>query len=359
MSTTDIITIVITAVGLIALCLAFTFLFHHYYASEINKIETGQKDIFLLDDTLMESKKKHKKMRKVFSVIRQVISYIVLIIVIFFFGVAIVNKVQGETTFVNNTSLIVIASGSMSERNSEAVINNNLTNQFNTYDVIGLSKYSSKDDVKLYDVIAYTSKDGSTTVVHRIVSLTVGEDGELQIITQGDSNTTTDTGTTYNNYLTYDKIIGYYNGTRIQGVGIVVYFLQSAAGIMTIVSIVYCFLMYDFLSRRYEKSVNKRSAELLELVNFDFDDEAALDEAEVTYHEALIYKGQAYYFADNQFVEKGEAPLYSEPVYMRKREGGEKEIYVKDVVTMDVQHINQRTLNSLEVDEDDENQGDE
>lgn len=357
MSSTDIITLVITGVGLLALCIVFTFLFAHYYGNETEKVTTGQKDIYLLDDLLVENKKKHKTIRKVFGWIGKIFSYIVMLVIIFFFGVALVNRINGVTTFVGGQSLIVIATGSMSSKNdaNPYLDENNLDNQFNAYDIIGISTYESQDDVKLYDVVAYKANDGRV-IVHRIVNfLYDSETSELLgYITRGDANSADDTGSLYTNYLPYSSIIGHYNETRIQGLGMVIYFLQQPAGVMTIVSVVYCFVMYDIFSRKYQHAVYTRSNELATLVDFDLDDEKALDDAEVTFHEAIIYKGKAYYFADNKFVEAGSAPLYEEPVYMRKDPRGHRDIYVKDSLTNDIHHISPQTLKGLEIDDVDE-----
>ena len=71
----------------------------------------------------------------------------------------------------------MIASGSMSEKNNEYVKDNEeLNNQFDTYDMIGISKYGSQNDVKLYDVVAYKNKK-DITIVHRVVQIKTFEDG--------------------------------------------------------------------------------------------------------------------------------------------------------------------------------------
>ena len=197
-----------------------------------------------------------------------------------------------------NTSLVVIASGSMSEKNEENTYLSSLNNQFNTYDIIGITKYDSQNDISLYDVVAFKNDEG-ITIVHRIIDIEE-VNGEEVYITRGDANSVSDNGSQYDDYLHYENIIGYYNGTRIQSVGIFVVFLQSNAGIITIVAIAYCLIMFDYYSNKYDEAIKNRTDLLVNSLQYDLSNEE--NEARLIKLENLIYKNKLVKFVDGKYL---------------------------------------------------------
>lgn len=306
MTSVDVIVLVITLLCLISFCGVFTILFNHYYKSNINLINSGKEDIDLIDNAIYEENQSKNKFSKVIKIITKIVSSIVLVVIVAIFSISLINKVKDDGIIFGNSTLMVIASDSMSKKNNDIVSSNSsLNNQFNTYDIIGISKYSNQDEVKLYDVVAFKNKN-NVTIVHRIVKINIDEQTkEVTYLTQGDSNLYPDntSGSQYIGYLSYDKIIGKYNGTRIQGLGIFVIFLQSPAGIVTIISLVYCLIMYDYLSNKYKKAIVDRTNVLIDLIDYDLNKEH-VDDVITSYNETLIYKDQLYSFKDGKFLGK-------------------------------------------------------
>lgn len=311
MTSVDVIVLVITLLCLISFCGVFTILFHHYYKSNINLINSGKEDIDLIDNAIYEENQSKKKFNKVIKIITKTCGYIVLVFIVAIFSISLVSKIKNDSIVFGNSTLMVIASDSMSKKNNDIVkSDSSLNNQFNTYDIIGVSKYSNQDDVKLYDVVAFKNKN-NVTIVHRIVQVNIDEQTkQVTYLTQGDSNLYPDntSGSQYVGYLSYDKIIGKYNGTRIQGLGIFVIFLQSPAGIVTIISLVYCLIMYDYLSNKYKKAIVDRTNLLIDLIDYDLNKEE-VDDVVTSYHETLIYKDQLYSFKDGKFLGKEKTDL--------------------------------------------------
>ncbi len=301
MSSIEIISLIVTIICLLSFCIAFTFLFRHYFLTSIEAINLGKEDRDIIEIAKQEYIDSKNKKNKVLSIVSKVASYLVLAIVVAFFGISLYSRFSNNLIPSGNSTLVVIASGSMSNKNAnnEYVQDPSINNQFNTYDIIGISKYTSVNDVKLYDVVAYKSKQG-TTIVHRVINI-VDIDGKIFFETQGDANASKDSNIYYDGYLSYDEIYGYYNGLKIPGLGVFVVFLQSNAGIITIFAIIYCFFMYDFYSDKYKKSIETRTSYLVEKLKIDFAEDINLDEQlKVTYYEKLDYKGKTYIF------EKGE-----------------------------------------------------
>lgn len=328
MSTIEIITLIITVVCLISFCVVFTILFHHYYRSNTDAVSSGKEDIDLIDNAIDEEKAKKSKPKKVAKITGKVISYVVLAGVFALFAISLVAKIKDDSMLIGDSTVLVIASGSMSERNNDVVKSNpELTNQFDTYDMIGISRYKSQDEVALYDVIAFKNKS-NVTIVHRIVEIHVdASSGETSYLTQGDSNLYADNtnNSQYSGYLPYKKIIGKYDGRRVKGVGVFVVFLQSPAGIVTVCSIIYCVLMFDHFSGKYKKAIESRTNMLVKLIDYDFSKENANDISS-NYHETLLYKGQIYTFKDGEYVGKEESGveckrLDDRMVFIKKENG--------------------------------------
>lgn len=349
MSSTDIITLIVTIVCLVSFSAVFTILFHHYYKTNTEEVLSGKEDIELIDNAIDEEKEKRNKTKKTFKLVGKIASRVLLgaIFVIFLF--AIVAKIRDNSMPFGDSTAIVIASGSMSQKNNDYVKNNDdLNNQFDTYDIIGLSRYHSQEDVKLYDVVAYKNKK-NVTIVHRIVEIKTDSEGNVTYLTQGDSNTSADNvgGSQYSGYLTYDKIIGYYNGTRLKGIGIFVIFLQSPAGIVTVLSIVYCLFMFDTLSSKYKRAIEERTNMLIGLIDYDLS-EGTEKNLTGNFSETLFYKGNAYTFQDGKFVSKEELneneKLTDHMVFVKSQDG-------KNTVTVtDTRDNSSKVYNDVEED---------
>lgn len=319
MSTTEIISLVITCVGVVCFATAFTILYRTYAHSSIVQIESGKRDIELIDKALNEKSENYKRKKKRNSVIKTVIFAVVLAILIPLFVFALYTRFGGGTFF--NKSVMVVASGSMSMKNeaNPYLEENGLDNQFKTYDIIVLEKVEAPSDLKLYDVIAYRNNEG-INVIHRIISLNQS-DGELRFTTRGDANNETDTYQPK-----FDDVIGRYTGARIAGVGIVIMFLQDYAGMITVASLLYCLFMIDAVYRRIERAEKGRTEKLLAVIEGAEEENAAAMHAE--FKETIYYKGFAYHFDESGFVEKAEAagednPAQSDNAMVKVVECGE------------------------------------
>ena len=301
MSSVEILSLIVTALCLISFCLVFTFLFRYYYLSNIEEIKKGRADQEILDLEKGERKKKAKKHPKAIRITKKVASYGIFAIVLVIFGFSLYGRFFNNNLSFGNSGLIVISSGSMSERNdsNDYLFENNLTNQFDTYDIIGVTGYESIDDVEQYDVVAFKNTEG-TIIVHRIIEIRE-VNGENVFITRGDSNNTSDTNFQYEDYLTFDNIIGYYNGTRVPLLGVFIIFLQSNAGIITIVAIGYCLIMFDHYNSMFEEALNKRTSLLIDTFKYDFDSEAKL---QIINENLTVYKDKIYTFVDGNFFEE-------------------------------------------------------
>lgn len=300
MTSIEIISLVVTIVCLLSFSIVFTFLFRYYYITNIKEINEGHSDVDLLELAKEEETINKSKKKKVTNIMSKVISYLLLSVVLFGFGISVYSRFANNNLILGNEGYVVISSGSMSKRNerNDYLDEYHLNNQFNTYDIINIRKYDKQEDVKLYDVIAFKGDDGNI-YVHRIIEI----NDDNTYVTRGDSNSASDPNQLYKGNLTYNKIIGYYTNKKINSLGIFVIFLQSNSGIITIISIIYCVMMFDHFRSKYDEAIYNRTNKLIKLLEFDINDDEEINKYVANLNEEiLIYKNNKYIFIQGELV---------------------------------------------------------
>jgi len=293
MSKIEIIALVVTIISLLCFSIVFTVLFSHYCKGASEEVISGKKDIELLDNELMQKKSK-KKNRKAVKYTKRIISYSLLGILAFFLGLSIYSKATNNAMPIGNTALLTVASGSMSFKNeaNQYLDDNNLNNQFQTYDIILVHRVEEKD-LKLYDVIAYQN-DKNVIIIHRIVK--IENDGSKNLYyTRGDANNATDDFVS-----TYEDIVGRYTHERAPVIGVFVLFLQSYSGMVTVLAVVYCLWMFDHYYTKLKNDCYSRIRMLLEVIKDPLD----IKDFKTSYIQYIYYQGNIYEFLDGDFKKK-------------------------------------------------------
>ena len=294
MSSTEIISLVVTLIGIFSFASIFTVLYGSYASMSIKEINSGKRDIEIIDEMIHNNKDSVKKRSKIMGYVKSVIFYLTMCIVIPIFIFALISKFTNNAIMIGDKSVMVVASGSMSfkHENNGYLNTYNLNDQFSKFDIIILEKVDSAAKLRQYDTIAFVNDKG-INVIHRI--RTIKANGNYE--TRGDSNPSSDS---YNP--SFDDVIGRYTGKKINGIGMFVLFFQSYAGIITIVSLVYCLLMIDRMSEKINKVQSKRVEHLENALRLGAD--ANAKDLQAAYSETIYYKGFAYHFKDGDFVEK-------------------------------------------------------
>ena len=287
MSPIDILTLTVTAVGVISFALVFTVLYLNYANSQVASIKSGSADLDLIDDTIYHNMNGKKRYRRVLRVTKQILFYIAIAILIPFLALSLYTKMSNGIAMIDGRGVIVVASGSMSEKNSANPYLDAIDNQLDTYDLITIESVQSDADLQIYDIIAYRNNEG-INVIHRIVGTDIGKDGEVRYITRGDSNNASDS---YKPSL--DDVLGKYSDKRIPYVGIFFMFLQSYAGILTVLAVIYCLIMIELISGRIYNAQGDRLEILMDAIDFENDTEFD-DELDYRFVETITYKNRNY-----------------------------------------------------------------
>lgn len=301
MSTTEIIALVATCIGVISFALVITILYKNYTVKMLFETENGLRDIELIDMMIYEGEKRVQRREKTFSILKNVLYYIFLVLAIPFLGFAIYSRITNGVVMIGDSSAMVVASGSMSEKNpsNDYLLTYGLNNQFKTYDLITLKKVDNEYSLRKYDVIAYRN-DKKQNIIHRIIEIET-VNGALRFTTRGDANSATDSYKP-----TFGDIIGRYTGKRIPVVGIFISFFQSYAGIVTVCSIVYCLWSIDRQNKKLEFAEEDRKEILEHVFDLPSMNENTYQEMADEVQSKIYYQGFCYQFNDKGFVSKTE-----------------------------------------------------
>lgn len=296
MKSTEIISLVVTFIGIFSFATIFTILYGNYASMSIKELKSGKRDIELIDEVIYERQENVKRRKAILGTIKDVVFYMTLFIVVPVFIFSLISRFTNNAIMFGDRTVMVVASGSMSYKaeTNEYLVTNNLNDQFSKYDIIILEKVDNASELKQFDTIAFVNDKG-VNIIHRIKSFK--PDGKME--TRGDAVETSDS---YNPV--FSDVIGRYTGKKINGIGMFVLFFQSYAGIITIVSLVYCLLMIDRLSEKINKVQNERITYLEQALGLiESNDVKSMKAA---YSETIYYKGFAYHFKDGEFILKDE-----------------------------------------------------
>ncbi len=302
MTQIEIVGLVITLIGVGCFSLIFTILYRSSTYSEIADIKSGKKDIELIDQAIYQNLSHVKVRNKTIKTIKSIVFYGLMAFIIPFIIFSIVNNIQGNITMIGDNGVLVVASGSMSKKHKDNEYLNtyNLNNQFDKFDLIVVQKVKNAEDLRLYDVIAFRNDEG-TTIIHRIVGMKYNSNGVIEFTTRGDAN---GEDAIDKFHPTIDDIQGKYVNRRIPLIGMFVLFLQSSLGMVTLLALIYCLLMVDRFTAKVLYEEDLRLEKLKSAI--DFENEKETNEIKAKYVETIYYKGYAYLFNEEGFVEKKE-----------------------------------------------------
>lgn len=263
---------IITIIVILSMTVAFILMFLLYSSSKRKVIELGGEDNELIEKiekdyqkyqekcesspTAIDFVERKKKKEKMFRILTDVVSWVIIFFILCFTCVALAFRIQGQQFYFGNTTLLSIQTGSMSEKNIDHKYYDELpNNQIQQYDMVGISKVE-ETDLKLYDIIAF--KHEGVVYVHRIVQI-LEVDGKRVYTTQGDANTGS---FPFETEITFDQILGKYNGFHNQSLGVFLIYLQSEVGIIALVFAMILLIVID-LSETYMARCYKKRSEYL------------------------------------------------------------------------------------------------
>lgn len=277
--------LIVSAISLVCFAIVYICIFSFYYFNRKKCIENKLEDnevIKILDkDVEKYDKKKNKKLsfidtyykrkkrKKVGNIISNSIVGIFLVALIGFFVWATVMKSNDQTTYFGDKTYLVIQTSSMasiSENNKylkDGSIDSKdrMNTRISQYAFIGIDKFKSEDQIKVYDIVAFRMDD--KIIVHRVYSIGEEKDGHKLFTFRGDANPASMSGEIN---VTSDRIVGVFDGYQNQVLGSIVIYIQSGTGLISVFAIAIVLMVYIFyydridlrLTERYEALMKER-----------------------------------------------------------------------------------------------------
>lgn len=254
---------------------AFGILFCLYGKYKLRSIESGLEDGTLLpqleneyereaepDETAYHWLQRKNDSGKKLRAVTDVVFGFLIVLLLLVSAVAVAFRAQGDQFFLGNTSYFTILTGSMEEKNAGNPYYSRLPDdgQIKQFSLIGIKKVK-ESELNLYDVVAFEYDE--VVYVHRIVRI-VEKDGVKLYTTMGDANTGSMSAEVN---MTFDKIIGRYNGFQNFGLGVAISYLESNIGIISLVFALLMLSVISFSEGRIDKRYAERIAELAVLLD--------------------------------------------------------------------------------------------
>lgn len=138
------------------------------------------------------------------------------------------------------------------------IVSGSMEPTIKVYDVIINTKVNDPKDIKVNDVITFTSTSdisNGKTVTHRVIGIREMDDGGICYVTRGDNNTTEDPSCA-----TYSNVIGKVSAV-VPGLGKIQFFLASKFGWLLIIVVPALYIIIKDLLKLFKMSRNKDGEE--------------------------------------------------------------------------------------------------
>jgi signal peptidase I len=239
----------------VLLAVTFTYLIALVVKMTIRLIRTGDEDESILKE--FENKKKKKASSKVLDCVVSTVLCVVLLVAFVF---SLVVNLQENTYFENLPTLKIVTSSSMATRyeNNTYLFENNLTDQVKVYDLLFTYKAPAEEELELYDIVVY-EVDGNM-VLHRIIGIEEPNEyhpDKRYFLCQGDALERADRFP-----VRYSQIHGIYRGERIPFVGSFLLFMQSPAGWLCVLLVLFVMIATPIIEKKILAEQKKRLSAL-------------------------------------------------------------------------------------------------
>lgn len=223
----------------------------------VRLVRHGAEDENILKEYIKARKKGNKQQGKALDTLLSVFLCAIFAVA---FGFSLYVNVSGNAYFDDVPTLKVVQSASMSEKNekNKYLTENNLNDQFDTFDVILVYKAPAEEELKLYDIVVYEMdyQGEKQLVVHRIIKIeepNAKHPNERLFQTQGDAVSSPDSS-----MVKYSQIKAIYRGENVKFVGSFILFMQSPAGWMCMILMLAATIATPIIDKKLEKERKKR-----------------------------------------------------------------------------------------------------
>lgn len=208
------------------------------------------------DEELKKEYAKKARESKVTGILVIAFSLIVCILFLAVFSFSMYMSLSESKSPNGIPSLKVVKSSSMAtvHEKNEYIGENGLTDQIQTFDIVVTHHLPPEEELELYDIVVY-ERNGDY-IMHRIVGIeepNSSHPNERHFLLQGDAVEKADIFP-----VLYSQMQGIYRGERIPFLGSFVLFLQSPAGWLCIILLLFSMISTPILEKKMEKETRER-----------------------------------------------------------------------------------------------------
>ena len=231
----------------------FTYLITSITKMELELIQHGHRD-----EAIKKELNKKRQESRVFLWINRIVSLLLCAVFVTTFAFAVYIRATQDRPANGIPSIKVVKSESMSKKHPDNIYlsDNNLNDQFQMFDVVVCNHLPAEDELKLYDIVVY--KKENMYVIHRIVGIEEPNEnhpGVRHFLLQGDAVENPDKFP-----VLYSQMQGIYAGTRIPFVGSFVLFLQSPAGWLCVLLVIFAMIATPIVEKKIKEATDKRTS---------------------------------------------------------------------------------------------------
>lgn len=261
----------------------FTVLFT-YMIYMITKLQLKLMKHGHMDEEITTEYEKEKSASLVLTWASRLLSWLICLV----FGVAFVFSLwltATEDRPANGIpSIKVVKSESMATKHKENtyLVENGLNDQIQMFDLVICRHLPAEEELELYDIVVYKKDDYH--VIHRIVGIEEPNEkhpNERHFLLKGDANKHSDEFP-----VLYSQMQGIYEGFRIPFVGSFVLFMQSPAGWLVILLVIFAMVGTPIVEKKWIKARTERLIAIGVIASEDIGEQETVEETEVPEHEA-------------------------------------------------------------------------
>lgn len=238
------------------LTLLFSYMIYTITKMQLKMIRHG-----LEDETLKKEYRRNLSKGCAGTVIGKVISLLVCAALCAMFCFSVYIHTTEDKAPNGIPSIKVVKSDSMAKKHdgNTYLYENDLDDQIQTFDIIITRHLPPEEELEVFDIVVYKQDD--IYVIHRIVGIEEPNENhpnERHFLLQGDANKYPDEFP-----VLYSQMQGIYTGERIPFAGSFILFLQSPAGWLCILLVLFAMIATPIV----EKAIAKETAARLLVIN--------------------------------------------------------------------------------------------
>ncbi len=229
----------------------FTYLITSITKMELELIQHGHRD-----EAIKKELNKKRQENQVFLWVNRIVSLLLCIILVTAFSFAVYIRMAEDRPANGIPSIKVVKSESMAKKYSgnTYLFDNDLDNQIQMFDVVVCNHLPAEDELNLYDIVVYKQED--MYVIHRIVGIEEPNENHPSVrhfLLQGDAVENPDKFP-----VLYSQMQGIYEGNRIPFVGSFILFLQSPAGWLCVLLVIFSMIVTPIVEKKIKGATEKR-----------------------------------------------------------------------------------------------------